>query len=617
METTVIACGAGPESSAIMAARRASAFVALPLTSAISWARLQNSDNAANSRANAPVAGPSSKSLWNTAHGGTFALAPSKVLSYSEAMDPILQEITQRLYPDRPEVATNIMELIEDYRHGIELCRQELTTLRGDPVDVDLHNGDAIFSCPDQLFAAKGGSSVGALRRLLREEGDGLISMVRLATANRGDYRGADVHLGDQAELLQLAADVRWVSEIALCRYPRDGVWYAAAQRGDSPYRDFFAAVPDSAQYVPVEHGHPAALLEFVAVMLEQLTRGAGVVRLDRNGDARIGTAPCDDIVRVLRRVIDLVDPQVLLLTDEAGSADAAHLVREPLGAPLLLDALIREDCSHLQRWAAAMEDLGPGRCWVQNCAVETVWPSPFAEAYLDVAQRAMVHSVIAGRDAWSVSAPGRYNFAAACADSHLPDGQRARPALVAHAVCFALIGVPEFEWHGSFGFRETEPLSYDEASAALTNPDSFPGIVLEGLKALLTARLGSPAFAPRSPMYVLRSDPRLFAIVRGAAERAEPVVARQAAGARTTDAPQPLTVAEEGQYGPDNSGRVLCIHNVSREYVEFSTTKRAVGWPSSGVFVDLISGDVVYPTVEGERYSIELEPFEVLWLEL
>jgi hypothetical protein len=48
---------------------------------------------------------------------------------------------------------------------------------------------------------------------------------------------------------------------------------------------------------------------------------------------------------------------------------------------------------------------------------------------------------------------------------------------------------------------------------------------------------------------------------------------------------------------------------------VEFRDRKDKYPWPEEGVLRDLISEDIVYPTSEGALFSIELEPYEVLWL--
>ncbi len=105
----------------------------------------------------------------------------------------------------------------------------------------------------------------------------------------------------------------------------------------------------------------------------------------------------------------------------------------------------------------------------------------------------------------------------------------------------------------------------------------------------MLSARSGEAAFHPRSPQRVLDSDDRLLAIVRG-----------------------PYTEETDGD---EEAVTVLALHNVSSESVEFRDRRDKYPWSDDGVARDLITGDLVVPTSEGALFSLELEPYEVMWL--
>jgi hypothetical protein len=60
----------------------------------------------------------------------------------------------------------------------------------------------------------------------------------------------------------------------------------------------------------------------------------------------------------------------------------------------------------------------------------------------------------------------------------------------------------------------------------------------------------------------------------------------------------------------------VLCLVNVGDEEAEISFTDGDLGLGEEKGFRDLVTGDYVFPSRDdGNRVSLELEPYEVLWL--
>ena len=65
-----------------------------------------------------------------------------------------------------------------------------------------------------------------------------------------------------------------------------------------------------------------------------------------------------------------------------------------------------------------------------------------------------------------------------------------------------------------------------------------------------------------------------------------------------------------------DNSERVLCLVNISKDLASASFTDTDLGLIDERGFTDLISGDYVYPSRDdGNRISLELQPYEIMWL--
>ena len=164
---------------------------------------------------------------------------------------------------------------------------------------------------------------------------------------------------------------------------------------------------------------------------------------------------------------------------------------------------------------------------------------------------------------------------------------------MASQAILLSLAGVPGIYVHSLFGSRnwregvaETgrnrtinrRKFQRAELEAELADPDTVAHQVFARYKALLQVRQREPAFHPAGSQKVLDLHPALFSFVRTA---------------------------------PDDSSRVLCIHNVANQPVTLTLDLGdyfAVVEP----VVDLISGRQ-YGT-DGAA-TLTVAPYEVLWL--
>jgi sucrose phosphorylase len=173
-------------------------------------------------------------------------------------------------------------------------------------------------------------------------------------------------------------------------------------------------------------------------------------------------------------------------------------------------------------------------------------------------------------------------------------DAVRTARFTTAHAIMFALAGVPAVYFHsmvGSSGWREgaersggnravnRERLELKALDGQLDDPDSRRSKVYRRLTHLLGVRAAQRCFHPKAEQRILRLDESIFALLRTA---------------------------------PGNAERVLCLHNVSGE-------PRTVQWNARELFpgntlevVDLLAPHLTTASV---GKPLRLEPYQSLWL--
>lgn len=142
-----------------------------------------------------------------------------------------------------------------------------------------------------------------------------------------------------------------------------------------------------------------------------------------------------------------------------------------------------------------------------------------------------------------------------------LPPHQQARMIRAAHGPILAMGGL--------VGLRVPLP----------AGEDSVEALLMEGYNQLLLARIALLTGGGRRVRIIPSGEARL------------------------------LIVYHEGE------DAALCLHNVSGDSAEFRDRHDRYLWPENGVLRDILSGDLVFPAREGAFFSLELQPWEIMWL--
>jgi sucrose phosphorylase len=279
---------------------------------------------------------------------------------------------------------------------------------------------------------------------------------------------------------------------------------------------------------------------------------------------------------------------------------------------PLTLDAFLRGDGSYLQEWAKTLATGSRVTSFFNFLAShDGIGLLPAKGILTDEQVNDMIATVEerGGRISYKSTPEGdvpyemNVNYLSAIAPPSLPDPQRAAVFLASQSIMLSLGGVPGIYYHSLIGSENWEEgvertghnrtinrrkLDFDELSASLNEPDTLRNIVFEGYKGFLRARASSPAFHPSASQRILDSPRQILAVLRG----------------------------ERDADGEDGGERVLCLVNLSDEEAEVSYTDGELGLGEEKGFRDILSGDYVFPSRDhGNRVSLEVEPYEVLWL--
>ena len=600
------------------------------------------------------------------------------------SMDKRVKELIGVMYPkgaERDGLAGAVMDLVGRHREAIRAHREDFSVVTGRfPLAAD----DAVLISYGDTFGGDDGSALGYLYRFLDEVCAGVVSGVHILpfspySSDDGfsviDYRVVNPDLGSWEDIEKIGREFRLMVDLVLNHCSAGGPWFRAFLEGTAPYDGYFITVEPgvdlsmvvrpralplltefetaggvkrvwttfSADQVDLNWKNPAVLLDMLDVFLSYLGRGAQMVRLDavaylwkEIGHSCLHHPNTHRMVQLFRRVMELVDPAGLLITEtnvpheenisyfgDSAASEAgreAHMVYNFSLPPLLLDAMLRSDAGHLQRWAAGLADPGPDASFFNFCAShDGIGLLPTHGILSDAERAGMIEKVQerGGRISWKATVDGEIpyemnvNYLSAVADPALPDRQRSEMFLTSQAVMLALAGVPGIYVHSLIGSENwlegvektganrainREKLVFEDVAAEVNDVGSLRNLVFHGYLSLLRARGASAALHPKSPQRVLESDSRLFVLLRG--PFSDPVEGAEAA---MPEAAMPETV--------------LAIHNLSADGVEFRGRKDRYPWPEDGVLRDLVTDDLVFPSSEGALFSLELEPYEVLWL--
>jgi glycosidase len=407
----------------------------------------------------------------------------------------------------------------------------------------------------------------------------------------------------------EFAIDVDPATDLSMVTRPRSLPLLSEYKKTDGQTVHLWTTV--SADQIDFNFNSLDVLEKMIDVLLFYADRGASILRLDaiaylwkETGTGCIHLPRTHDMVKLFRAVLDLVAPDVIILTETnvphdenisyfGDGRDEAQMVYNFTLPPLLFYSFVKEDASLLSQWARGLRLESEHNTFFNFTASHDGIGVRPLEGILDPeALNGLVDIVKAnnGQVSYKKNPDGSespYELNITYVDAILADksSTRAEKFLAAQAIQYALPGVPATYIHSLLGSRNwiegvgqtgrartinREKLQVEKLISELNNPESFRARIFFPYLNLIKTRKKQSAFHPNAGFEILQIDPTVFGIKR---------------------------------YSQDQT--IYALTNISSRPISVSLSETVPTGPTT----DLITGETVNTT------AFHLNPYQYMWL--
>ena len=465
------------------------------------------------------------------------------------------------------------------------------------------------------------------------------------------NYSAVNETLGEWEDIGTIAHDYRLMADLVINHCSSRSLWFENFTKGIDPGRDFFftAEITDDLSKVvrprtspllrPTETAdglkhvwctfshdqvdfnfqNPKVLLEFAKIIKLYLDQGVRIFRLDAvaflwkvPGSNCLNLEQTHEIVRLIRTLVEHVQNDAVLITETNipnrenlsyfGNSNEAHCVYNFSLPPLLVNTLVTGDCHYLKQWMMSMPPAQHGTTYFNFIASHDGIGLRPAEGLLSEGEiQTLVDTMLSFGGKVSMRAlengdnkPYEINIALADALKGTvkgPDRWAVDRLVCAHAIMFALEGIPGLYIHSLLGTRnDYQKLEHTHHNRSinrhrwdvsalvkqLEDRHSDHAEIFNRLKHLLSIRIIQPAFHPNAVQFTLHLGRKVFGFWRQSIDR------RQS---------------------------IFCIYNISDENVCINLSE--INLVELDRWHDLIAGD----RFENLKSELELAPYQAVWL--
>jgi sucrose phosphorylase len=460
------------------------------------------------------------------------------------------------------------------------------------------------------------------------------------------NYREINPDLGDWEMISGIAGEFRCMADLVLNHCSVRNPWFLGFQNNDPRYAGYFISVDPETDLsavfrpraLPLLHeyetkngrkhvwttfsedqadlnfANPDVFLEFTDILLNYISRGIQIIRLDAIGFLwkEVGTScmhhpKTHAVVQLFRQILSETAPWTVLITETnvphrenisyfGDGGNEAQMVYQFSLPPLTLDAVIREDTAHLTKWAGSLPAPSPDHTFFNFLASHDGIGVLPARGYLSAGELDRLIETVMERGgcvSYKSTPEGdipyelNISYCDAAAEQTLPPVERARKFLTTQAVMLSMAGIPGIYIHSLLGsgnwyegIKQTgmnrsinrEKCSLRKLTGELDDRESFRSLVFGGFAGMLRTRRQEKAFHPSSAQKVLEISPKIFALVRGTGRDA-----------------------------------VLCLHNFSSLSAGLDSADLPEGFRDPEQVANLLNPDTAW--------NRKMDPFETQWL--
>lgn len=467
------------------------------------------------------------------------------------------------------------------------------------------------------------------------------------------NYSAVDPHMGSWREVEQLSADYRIMVDGVINHISQFSQWFKSFLAGDKYYEDFFIeldptidlskvvrprATPLLHEYlddngkihniwttfskdqVDLNYKSYKVLRSVLDAMFYYIEKGATLIRLDaiafiwkELGTQCVHLPQTHELIQLMRDVIHEVAPEVIIITETnvphhenisyfGSGDDEAQMVYNFALPPLLLNSIIHSNTNKLTSWAKTLELPSNKVCFFNFTAShDGIGLRPVKgllndEEIEDIVQNVKNNGGLVSYRAEEDGSKSPYELNCSYIDALTSPQEeqliRIKRMLVTQATVLAMPGVPGIYFHslvGSQNYKDgvkhsginrtinREKYNIDWLENELSTLGSLGKTIFDSYKRMISIRINEEAFNPFGEFNFLDLDERIFAI---------------------------------DKFNIDRTSRIIALNNYSNEKVTINLPKE-IQLP----LCDILSSNFCDKTTEKNELTIELEPYQIMWL--